>query len=172
MKKLTFFCVLSFFIATTDGQNKEDTNGNLIGLLNKSDFLQGNHKRWFTTHYNEYEPEKKIINKIKKHLDGVSVKSFIGTWCHDSQRELPSFYKIMELADFDFEYNYEMIGITRGKKTPDNLQQGFHINYTPTFIFYKDGVEIGRYVERARQNFERDMLRILRGKSYKHVYQN
>ena len=29
------------------------------------------------THYNEYEPEKKIINKIKKHLDGVSVKSFI-----------------------------------------------------------------------------------------------
>ena len=78
----------------------------------------------------------------------------------------------MELADFDFEYNYEMIGITRGKKTPDNLQQGFHINYTPTFIFYKDGVEIGRYVERARQNFERDILRILRGKSYKHVYQN
>ena len=67
MKKLTFFCVLSFFIATTDGQNKEDANGNLIGLLNKSDFLQGNHNRWFMTHYNEYEPEKKIINKIKKH---------------------------------------------------------------------------------------------------------
>ena len=80
MKKLTFFCVLSFFIATTDGQNKEDTNGNLIGLLNKSDFLQGNHKRWFMTRYNEYEPVKKIINKyfIKINMRASFPKSTTG----------------------------------------------------------------------------------------------
>ena len=77
----------------------------------------------------------------------------------------------MELADFDFEYNYEMIGITRGKKHPIIYNRDSTLTIHQPF-FYKDGVEIGRYVERARQNFEKDILRILRGKSYKHVYQN
>jgi transcriptional regulator with XRE-family HTH domain len=37
-------------------------------------------------------------------------------------------------------------------------------------IFYKDGKEIGRYVEFARETLEKDMLAIVSGKSYKHSY--
>lgn len=160
MKKiLLLICMCSIF--TTYGQVKEDINGNLIGPLQKNDFLKGKHKSWFTQNYNDYTPNKKILKKIKKKIKNITVKSFIGTWCHDSERELPRFYKIMESIEFDVTKNFQMIGITRGKKTPDNLQEGYNIKQTPTFIFYKDNKEIGRYIEHSKKSIEKDILKIL-----------
>ena len=77
----------------------------------------------------------------------------------------------MDLVKFDLEENYEMIGITIGKKTPDNLQKGYAIKQTPTFIFYRDGKEIGRFVEHSKKSLEKDILKILRERNYKHPYQ-
>ena len=160
MKKiLLLICMCSIF--TTYGQVKEDINGNLIGPLQKNDFLKGKHKSWFTQNYNDYTPNEKILKKIKKKIKNITVKSFIGTWCHDSERELPRFYKIMESIEFDVTKNFQMIGITRGKKTPDNLQEGYNIKQTPTFIFYKDNKEIGRYIEHSKKSIEKDILKIL-----------
>ena len=170
MKKLLFlFFLCSFSLA--NGQENEDINGNLIGYIGKSDFLKGKHKDWFLKNYEDYHPNQKIVQKIKKNIKNVSIKAFIGSWCHDSKRELPRFYKIMELTAFDFTNNFQMIGITIGKKTPDNLQKGYAVKHTPTFIFYRDGKEIGRFVEHSRKTIEKDLLRILRGNNYKHPYQ-
>lgn len=160
MKKgVLFFFICS--ILSANGQTKEDINGNLIGPLQKNDFLKGKYKSWFTQNYNDYTPNEKILKKIKKKIKNITVKSFIGTWCHDSERELPRFYKIMESIEFDVTKNFQMIGITRGKKTPDNLQKGYNIKQTPTFIFYKDNVEIGRYIEHSKKSIEKDILKIL-----------
>ena len=170
MKKLLFLFFLCLF-SLANGQENEDINGNLIGYIGKSDFLKGKHKDWFLKNYEDYHPNQKIVQKIKKSIKNVSIKAFIGSWCHDSKRELPRFYKIMELTAFDFTNNFQMIGITIGKKTPDNLQKGYAVKHTPTFIFYRDGKEIGRFVEHSRKTIEKDLLRILRGNNYKHPYQ-
>ena len=158
-KMLLLFLMCSIF--TTYAQVKEDMNGNLIGPLQKNDFLKGKYKSWFTQNYEDYKPNEKILKKIKKKIKNITVKSFIGTWCHDSERELPRFFKIMESVDFDLTKNFQMIGITRGKKTPDNLQKGYHIKQTPTFIFYKNNKEIGRYIEHSKKSMEKDILKIL-----------
>ena len=94
----------------------------------------------------------------------------MGTWCGDSKRETPHFYKILEEAGFNFK-NLELITVNRSKRTPDNLQKGLNIFKVPTFIFYKNEKEIGRYVEYARESLEKDMLKITSGKEYKHSYQ-
>lgn len=171
MKRNIIFIFLFLGVTSVFGQSKQDRNGNLIGYLEKSDFLEGKHKIWFEKNYNAYQPNEKIVKKIKKQLKGITIKTFLGSWCHDSKRELPQLYKLMESAGFDLKNNFTIIGITRGKKTPDNLQEGYNIKHTPTFIFYKDGKEIGRYVEHARQTIGKDFLRILKGKRYKHTYQ-
>jgi len=170
MKKFLFIIFLFSFLLV-NAQEKSNINGNLIGYLKKSDFLNRKHKNWFSKNYDNYTPDPKIVQKIKKKLNNISIKSFIGSWCHDSKRELPRFYKIMELAGFDLENNFKMIGITIGKKTPTNLQKGFAINHTPTFIFFRDGKEIGRFVEHSKKTIEKDILKILRGGNYKHPYQ-
>ena len=170
MKKFLFIIFLFSFLLV-NAQEKSNINGNLIGYLKKSDFLNRKHKNWFSKNYDNYTPDPKIVQKIKKKLNNISIKSFIGSWCHDSKRELPRFYKIMELTGFDLENNFKMIGITIGKKTPTNLQKGFTIKYTPTFIFFRDGKEIGRFVEHSKKTIEKDILKILRGGNYKHPYQ-
>lgn len=171
MKRIVLFLIFFTFMCQAHGQTKQDRNGNLIGYIQKTDLQSGKFKKWFSPNYAKYTPNNKVIKKIKKNLKGVTIKSFVGTWCHDSKRVIPRLYKILESADFDFENNAQMVGITRGKKTPNNLQEGYNIQYTPTVIFYKNGKEIGRFVEHARQTLEKDILKILRGKKYKHAYQ-
>lgn len=170
-KTILIFLIASFCSTIAFTQTKEDRNGNLVGKLQKSDFLQGKFKSWFVQEYEAYQPKEKVVKKLQKELEGIHIKAFFGTWCHDSHREIPRFFKTMELAGLDFQVNFEMVGLTRGKKTPDNLQKGFNIKHTPTFIIYKDGKEIGRYVEQPRQSIEKDLLKILKGKPYKHSYQ-
>lgn len=77
----------------------------------------------------------------------------------------------MEEAHFDLENNFELIGVTRGKKAPNNIQAKYNIGRTPTFIFFKNNREIAKFVEHAVKSFEKDILAIVKGKKYKHSYQ-
>ena len=170
MKNFIVFFIIFGSVNIVFAQKKENRNGNLIGYIDKVDLLNGKFKTWFEKEYENYKPNKRVINKLKKKLKNISVISFAGTWCHDSKHEIPRFYKIMESAEFDLKSNFKLIGISRGKKTPNNLEQGYNINRTPTFIFYKNGKEIARYVEHANETMEKDIFAIVSGKKYKHPY--
>ena len=174
IKKIAFFVSL-FLMANCFGQQEitatKDASGNLIGIVTKASFNQQPFVGWFTSYYDNYVIDIETLSGLKKALKNVKIKAFMGTWCGDSKRETPRFYKILKAVNFDLE-NLEMITVNRGKRTPDNLQEGFDIIRVPTFIFYKKGKEIGRYVEYARESLEKDMLKILTGKPYKHSYEN
>ena len=181
MKKLFLFvCVLVLTSCSTQQKVTEtakkvtavkNQSGDLIGVANKESFQEAPYSTWFNKNLNDYSTDATTITALKKELKGVTIKAFMGTWCGDSKRETPRFYKILEQTDFNLN-NLELITVDRSKKTPDNLQQGFDIKRVPTFIFYKKGKEIGRYVEYARESLEKDMLKIVSGKAYKHSYDN
>lgn len=150
---------------------KKNKTGDLVGFANKESFKQEPYKTWFDQNYAAYKTNTAIISKLKEELKGIKIKGFMGTWCGDSKRETPRFYKILELADYNLN-NLELITVNRSKKTPDNLQEGLQILRVPTFIFYREGKEIGRYVEYARESLEKDILKIVSGETYKHSYDN
>jgi thioredoxin-related protein len=79
-------------------------------------------------------------------------------------------YKILDEANFKPE-NLEVISVNRSMSTPDGLQKGFNIERIPTIIVYKKGKEIGRFVEYPRKSVEADLLKIVSGQGYKHVYE-
>ncbi|MCK0130514.1 thioredoxin family protein [Flavobacteriaceae bacterium F08102] len=141
----------------------------LVGIKEKSDLQQAPYTRWFNQNYNQYSLDEVSISKIKKHLKGITIKGFMGTWCEDSKREIPRFYKIMETTGFNLK-NFELIAVNHAKKTPDNLQEGLHIIRVPTLIFYKNNKEIGRIVEYPRETLEKDIAKIISGQPYKHAY--
>ncbi|WP_299669669.1 thioredoxin family protein [uncultured Polaribacter sp.] len=148
---------------------EKNDSGDLVGFANKESFNQAPYSTWFTQKFERYKPDATTISSLREALDGVIIKGFMGTWCGDSKRETPHFYKILELADFNFK-NLDLVTVNRSKRTPDNLQEGLDIQKVPTFIFYRDGKEIGRYVEYARESLEKDMLKIVSGEPYKHSY--
>ncbi|WP_347175508.1 thioredoxin family protein [Polaribacter uvawellassae] len=169
MKKLIFVFALTFIVnsyAQEQSKATRNASGDLVGITHKEDFNQLPYSKWFNVNYHAYTPDAKSISKLKKKLKNVKIKAFVATWCHLSKKDIPRTYKILEQAGFDFN-NIEFISLNRGKSTPDNLQKDLNIKSVPTFIFYKKGEEIGRYIEYPQQNLEKDFLTIVSGKKYK-----
>lgn len=148
-----------------------DEEGNLVGIANKDYFLVEPFNDWFDYNYEDYAVNDETINSLKPLLENITVKAFMGTWCSDSQEQVPVFYKVFDAAEFDYD-NMVLITVNEDKKTPDNLQEGLDIERVPTFIFYKNGIEIGRFVEYPRESVEADMLQIVSGQPYKHSYED
>ncbi|WBX71601.1 thioredoxin family protein [Tenacibaculum retecalamus] len=151
---------------------KKDKDGDLIGIATKKDFQQEPYaSEWFNDFYSYYEIDKSATDRLKPHLKNITIKGFMGTWCGDSQREIPNFYKTLDQAEFDYK-NLELVTVNR-KKTANGLEKGYDIIRVPTFIFYKNGKEIGRFVEHPvdGSTIEEDIFKIISGKPYTHPYQ-
>lgn len=176
MKKLILVGLIVAISACTTQKKEQkpalkDEEGNLSGIAHKKDFLQEPFLTWFSENYDTYKLNSEVVNNIKPLLKEVNIKAFMGTWCEDSQLQTPVFYKILDNTGFNYE-NLELVTVNRDKVTPDNLQEGFNIEYVPTFIFYKDGNELGRFVEYPIETVEEDILKILSGAPYKHGYED
>ena len=175
MKKIVYFFVTLLIVScasTPKNLATKNENGNLVGIATKKDFQQEPYgSDWFNDFYSYYETDKGTVEKLKPYLKDIKIKGFMGTWCGDSKREIPNFYKILDEAEFDYK-NLELVTVNRQKKA-NGLEEGFNITHVPTFIFYKDGKEIGRFVEHALDDssVEEDFLKILSGQEYKHPYQ-
>ena len=173
MKKIIPILLLLFIHFNGNSQHKKTTisaPANLVGIKTQEDFKQVPYALWFDASYTSYNVDESVVKELNKHMKGITIKAFIGTWCGDSKRETPRLYKLLNSLNFD-QKNLTMITVNRSKKTPDNLQEGLNIFRVPTFIFYKKGEEIGRFVEYPRETLEKDILKIVSGKAYKHSYE-
>lgn len=139
---------------------------NLIGVSNREGLQQVPFNEWYEKYYSEYNPDPKVISKGKSKMKGVEVLAFLGTWCGDSKRGVPQFYKVMDEMGFD-EKNLKMVSVSDSveeyKRSPNGEEEGLNIFRVPTFIFYKEGKEVGRIVETPTTSFEIDIAQIVNG---------
>ena len=148
---------------------------NIVGKTNKSEILKSKqHRSWFNDVYNSYQPEPETIEELI-HLfknNDFHVDVYFGTWCADSQREVPKLIKLLEEGQFNFK-NLNLIGLDRDKiipGIPEEQRKELNVFNVPTIIVYEDGKEINRFVEYARESLERDLLKIFSKTPYKNSY--
>jgi hypothetical protein len=153
-------CRTKINILTTDVKSNTDI---LIGRCNRQAFENVNFKDWFNEEYFGYHPEEVVIDEITTILGTrkLDVLIVFGTWCSDSQREVPRFYKIFDNCGL-LENNMKLVAVDRQKKSGDKQLDGIKIEKVPTFIFYENTVEIGRIVETPTVSLEKDMLEIIK----------
>jgi cyclophilin family peptidyl-prolyl cis-trans isomerase/HEAT repeat protein/thiol-disulfide isomerase/thioredoxin len=111
----------------------------------------------------DYEPDPAVVEMIAASVQqGDRISVYLGTWCADSQREIPRFLKILQLAEqlYGTSIPVDWIAIDRSKREPAALVEGKSIALVPTFIYYRSGEEIGRIVERSEGLFEDHLLRL------------
>lgn len=157
-------------IADVDAEENE-IQSMIVGKFTKEDLLKPPFATWFEKGYNDYQPKAEAIATIKNNISNYEIVGFVGTWCPDSRREIPKLYKILEEAGYDLS-KLTMVGVTRGKSTPENLEEGYNMHRVPTFIFIKDGKEINRFVEYEVETIEDDIAKIVSGQEYKNPYAN
>ncbi len=161
----------------------KDSNGevNITGDFTVDDLKERpSFSDWYNTEYDSYEVDavfKEHKKEFKKLFRNRSVQIFMGTWCSDSQREVPRFMKIMDFLGVS-KGQIQLVGVNRKKQAFEGQDLGKRIKRVPTFIFYqhefadRTPTEIGRIVESPVESLEKDMLKILLGDPYVPNYAN
>ena len=110
----------------------------------------------YSSNYDTYE--------VSSGIDGLpadlKVKILFGTWCHDSEREVPRMLKLLAASHVK-EENISLIALDIRKEEPEGRAKALDVRFTPTFVFFSDGIELGRIVERPTESLQADIKAIV-----------
>jgi hypothetical protein len=115
---------------------------------------------WRGLRAEDYEPDESAVATIRERSNGVEVFAVVATWCPDSRRDLPRFFKIADRAGWSTA-TMTFLAVDRSKRDPAGETERRNVTRVPTFIFLRGGQEIGRVVERPTTTLEQDIAQIL-----------
>lgn len=136
----------------------------LVGLAQRSAFQDTSYAKWFNPEYEEYHVKTKDLDDIAGQLKDFNITIVMGTWCSDSHREVPRFYKILDTLKYP-ESKVKLIMVDRNRKGLSGETDSLNIKAVPTIIFYSNGIEKGRIVEAPDETLEKDTYNIVTGSS-------
>ncbi len=133
----------------------------LFGSCTRKGLSKTPFQKWFNKEYKSYQLDKKVMVDLSGHnFDDVTILIVLGTWCSDSQREVPRFFKLIDALDFPQE-NISIVALDEEKQGQDFSTEEMNISRVPTFIFYRGEDEIGRIVEIPVKSMEKDFYKII-----------
>lgn len=162
------FLILLMFSAFIFAQEKnkltvDEKSGKpmLLGLCDRTAFADTNFAWWFNSEFDNYSVDSVVLKNVSDKLKDLKIKLVMATWCSDSRKEVPRFLKILDYLSFD-QNDITMICVDRTKSAPDYGIEKLDIKLVPTFIFYKDDVELGRIVETPKLSLEKDLVEMMK----------
>ena len=114
----------------------------------------------FSGEYEDYAVDPELISELKATGLNYSILVVLGSWCQDSREQVPRFFRILDAIGYD-DGEISMIAVDGNKKCTEFDISEFDIEFVPTFIFYRQGEEIGRIVETPEVSLEADWLGIV-----------
>lgn len=179
MKSIFISILLTIFIqqsfAQPINQKAKDRNGNdmLIGCCTIEALMQEPYASWFLKNYTDYQIDTLLTAEIKKNMANKEFILFLGTWCGDSKREVPRILKLLHYCGATTE-QIKLVMVSNHaneyKQSPSHEERGMNILRVPTLIVLQNNKEMNRIVESPVESIEKDLLKILTGKTYLHNY--
>lgn len=165
MRSYFHLVLFAFFSHLTFAQTNIETTSSrgetiLVNQLTRDALSQSVYGEWFNMHYQNYQVDQISLHGVEPLVGPISITIFLGTWCEDSQSQVPEFLRIADDLGIGGE-QITLIGLDREHKSPGSHEQGREIGYVPTFIFHRNGMEIGRIVEFPQESLEEDLYRIV-----------
>jgi len=170
---LSSFIYFEFSSANTE--DVKEQNNDIIGEFTLEEFKATSHKKWYEDRYEAYQLNPDVVEKASSVIDdnNFRITVYMGTWCEDSQREFPVLIKFLNHIDYEFK-NLRLVGVNEDKVVPnltEEKRKKLNVFNVPTIIVYnQEGKELNRFVEFPQETLEKDMLKILSGEDYNHVY--
>ena len=155
MKKIYQLFVLFLFTYTLSASETNAMNSYAIGDISIKTLFETNED--FQTNYQEYQPGNLLDPVLFRDIE---IYVLFGTWCHDSQREVPRLLGLLNSLNIQENYIH-LIGLNYSKNEPQDRGKYFQVKKTPTFVFLRNQKEIGRIVEMPKISLEADLLKIL-----------
>ncbi|SFN65146.1 Thioredoxin [Bizionia echini] len=165
------FCVVFVASAQDLALDSKTTTKDLVGEISRHELVSHPvFNEWFSNNFENYQLDSKTIDRLKAiPTKDLSFKIIMGTWCSDSQRDVPRFARILEELNIaESAINY--YALDADKLSPEKIEETYHVSHVPTFIIYKNGKELNRIVEMSIRTLEEDLLLILTTNDYQHIY--
>jgi hypothetical protein len=109
--------------------------------------------------------ETETAAELSAALEDVSLLLFLGTWCEDSQEQVPVLWAELEASGFPTREEepgrWHMVCVNEAKSEPAELISERSVEFVPTLIVLRQGEEIGRVVETPELGWGVDILRLL-----------
>lgn len=154
--------------------NDQHGNPQLLGKTSREKLEQPPYRDWFMKSYDTYSIDSITAAKLRTGLAGKRLIVFLGTWCGDSRREVPRFFKLLDCCGIDSSA-VDIVTVSNSdslyKQSPNHEEKGLNIFRVPDFIVLDKGREMGRIVESPVASLEKDLLSIVSGASYTPRYQ-
>jgi thiol-disulfide isomerase/thioredoxin len=115
---------------------------------------------WFSRNYSGYSYDSSAVSSLKKADSGYTFVVVGGTWCPDTHKELPKFYKVIDDGGIPRD-KVKLFFVDRELKSPDMASKKYKIKRLPTFIVFKGDKEEGRIVEHPEKSIEQDLVKII-----------
>lgn len=109
-----------------------------------------------------YKPKQPWLDSLRtlRNAPPADVVIFTGTWCNTSEKYVPRFLVFapeLPLGKLTF------VSMDTTKQDADGLAQRYGIELIPTFVFERNGQEIGRITEKPpKRQLEKAVFEILK----------
>ena len=155
-------CLAIFFIFSGMGyaQSAAPKESVLLGEMTWEAWKAG--AGWASYSADDFQPSETKIKEIAG-LATQKTATFLifgGSWCSDTEHQLPMVEKILHLASVPTG-NVRIFGVDREKREPSGTAGKWNIDKVPTVVILSQGKELGRIVEYPEANWEDDILKIL-----------
>ena len=107
-----------------------------------------------------YHPDPAAIATLQQVEQPTEIVVFYGAWCTDSHREIPRFLKIIETVD-NQDITVTDYDVNRQKQDELGKFEIYGIEFVPTFIVIRNGIELGRIIERPDRSLAEDLAAIM-----------
>lgn len=144
-----FLLVLALFVAPLAIADKSPFVGEISTTRLLADYAK------FNKEFAVFTPSNDELAKIQQ-LDGKDIVVLFGTWCHDSEREVPRLLKLIAQSEVAFK-SLTLVGVGYDKRDPQGIAQQYNLKYTPTMIVLDDGKEIARMIEKPKVSLASDL---------------
>ncbi|WP_157939524.1 thioredoxin family protein [Gracilimonas amylolytica] len=153
------FILMTGWLSVSDSMAVGQPQNNLVGEVSVEQILD--HNRIFRIYTERYEPDEEALQFLKRVEGDISLRVFFGSWCRESTKYLPGLVKTLNVVNNN-EIKATYMGVDAQKKFPDRFLKLFDIKYIPTVVVLKNGIEVGRIVEKPQQPIETELVQILK----------
>lgn len=156
MKHLHF--IIFFFMFNVTSLMAQTPNERiLIGTITTDSLKRDTSLHWLHD-ASVYQPKQAAVDKLKQHNTKLYIQVFCGSWCEDTQRELPKFLKVAEATGLKYSFYF----LDRNKQSTAGEEKKHNILFVPTFIVFYEDKEIGRVIEIAPKGIENHLAEMLK----------
>ena len=110
--------------------------------------------------FEAYKPDTIFIDQLRHVTDPFELFLFMGDWCPDCRTQVPRLMKILHQLD-ELPVSLRVVEVDRQKKDAAGLAEAYGVLKSPTMLFLRGGIELGRIIEAPEVSMEADIARIL-----------